>query len=421
LLHIGVIKGHSFEDTRKIKAVNFGVLLSVPLQLFFAFLNVFSGYYFLAFLNSMMVLGNVTISMLQYYRKYRMARVLYVGSVMAFFTYTPIYYHNSAEYILILNIAGILLLFDQRPAYLLLIVLDIVCFIFVKIQVGFVEPAIALSGFRNFANLIVFFLGLTTILLYYKRQQTIYQRKLEKMNHYLNKRSKSLEDLNKSKEKIFSILSHDLRQPLVSVKSLLQLMNRNALKQETFMEFSGKVNNSLDHIILSLDNTLNWSIGQLQGMRARPEQLELYEISGDVYEQLQDNIHHKELVFIDNIQVSARIYADKEQVTIILRNLLSNAIKFTPKGGLIHLSAKEKAAHWEISLEDNGMGMNEEMIGSLFDLGRHFTRRGTENEKGTGLGLTLVKELVKMNEGNIAATSIPGKGTVFSLLLKKAE
>src|ERR1700730_4176727 len=168
LLHIGVINGSSFEDTRKIMALNFGVLLTVPLQLFFSLLNVFSGYYFLAFLNSMMVLGNVTISLLQYYRHFRIARVMYVAGVMAFFTYTPIYYHNSAEYVLILNIAGILLLFDHKPVFLLLIALDVVCFLFVKTHIGFVEPAARLGEFRNIGSLLVFFIALTLILLYYK-------------------------------------------------------------------------------------------------------------------------------------------------------------------------------------------------------------------------------------------------------------
>jgi len=420
ILYIGVQRSFPFEETRKIKALNFGVLLAFPLQTIFCALNIFQGYYSLALLNGLMVLGNILAATLQYFGHFKTARGLYITGVMLFFTYAPIHFHNSSEYILILNIAAILLFFDQTRTYCLLILLDMACFIFVKISLGFVTPVAELSAHRNILSLATFFLGLTLILIYHRRQQMLYQHTLERMNAALNKRSESLENLNKSKEKIFSILSHDLRQPLISVKSLLYLMNQNAVSSSTLLEMSGKINSSLDHLLLSLDNTLNWSISQLNGLHTSPESLDLYEIAGNVHEFLEENIQGKNLVYIDNIQVNARVLADKEQLTIILRNLLSNAIKFTRTGGLIHLFAKEHSSHWEINIEDNGIGMDNEMIGKLFNADEHFTRRGTANEKGTGLGLRLIKELIQMNEGNISVASTPGKGTIFSVMLKKA-
>jgi len=420
ILHTGVTPDLSFEETRKVKALNFGISLGLPLQTIFCILNMIQGYYFLGTLNGLMALGNATALILQYYGHFKIARTLYITGIMVFFTFTPIYFHNSSEYILILNVAAILLLFDHTLTYCALILLDVACFIFVKMSISNIKPIEELSGFRNVLNLITFFLLLTMVMLYHRRQQMVYQLKLEKMNEELNKRSENLENLNKSKEKIFSILSHDLRQPLISVKSLLYLMNKNAVSTSTLLEMSDKINSNLDHMILSLDNTLNWSINQLNGIRTNPENLDLYEIAGNVHELLQENIEGKSLVYIDNIQIAAKVFADKEQVTIILRNLLSNAIKFTRTGGLIHLFAKEQPSYWEINIEDNGIGMDEEMMGQLFNADGHFTRRGTANEKGTGLGLRLIKELIQMNEGNISVTSTPGKGTIFSVLLKKA-
>ncbi|MDR3714912.1 MAG: HAMP domain-containing sensor histidine kinase [Puia sp.] len=401
-------------------ALNFGIVLGVPFKGAFLVLNLLSGNYFLAFLNGLMLFGNLTMYALQRKKQYVTARFMMVIGIMIFFTYIPIYFHNSSEYMLLLDMAAILILFDSKAACITLIVLDACCFIFVKASLHFVTPVDEATTVRNIVNLVAFFICLTTILFYYRHQQKIYQAKLEKMNLYLNGKSKGLEDLNRSKEKIFSILSHDLRQPLISVKSLLQLMNRQALSKEAFRDLSANVNQSLDSIILSLDNTLNWSINQLKGIRTRPEPVNLYEIAGNVYELLQENICRKSILFIDNIQVLAKVYADKEQVTIILRNLVSNAIKFTNTGGLIHLSAKEKSTSWELSVEDNGIGMDDEMIRKIFDAEQHFTRLGTANEKGTGLGLRLVKELVERNDGDISVTSLPGKGTTFSLHLKKA-
>ncbi|HWK04012.1 MAG TPA: HAMP domain-containing sensor histidine kinase [Puia sp.] len=416
----GVKPTFSFEETRKIKALNFAISLAVPLQTGFCALNILQGYYFLGLLNGLMTLGNILALTLQYYGYFKTARTVYIIGIMTFFTFTPIYFHNSSEYILILNIAAILLLFDHTLTYCLLILLDMACFIFVKISIGLITPIAELSVYRNILSLAIFFLCLTMVLLYYRRQQMIYQYNLEKMNEELNKRSERLENLNKSKEKIFSILSHDLRQPLISVKSLLYLMNKNAISTATLLEMSDKINSNLDHMILSLDNTLNWSINQLNGIRTNPENIDLYEIVGNVHELLQENIEGKNLVYIDNIQIAAKVFADKEQVTIILRNLLSNAIKFTRAGGLIHLFAKEQPSYWQINIEDNGIGMDETMIGQLFNADGHFTRRGTANEKGTGLGLRLIKELIQMNEGDISVASTPGKGTIFSILLKKA-
>jgi two-component system, sensor histidine kinase and response regulator len=420
ILQVGVVDGFTFEETRKIKALNFGVLLAFPLQVFFCSLNSWTGHYLLALINGLMATANVLTMVLQYYRRYQLARCIYVIGILIIFTYVPVYFHNSTEYILILNIAAILLLFDNKAVYCFFILLDAACFVFVKVSIGFITPIAELSAYRNILSLATFFFFFTIVLLYYRRQQTIYQKKLEKINEFLNEKSRGLEELNKTKEKIFSILSHDLRQPLISVKSLLHLMDKNALSQETFFQMSRKVNSSLDHIILSLDNTLNWSISQLNGIQSRPETLTLYEIAGNVYDLLQENIQSKNLIYIDNIQVTAKVYADKEQVTIILRNLLSNAIKFTRPGGMIHLSVLEKTYYWEVNIEDTGIGMDEEMIGKLFNSAHLFTRRGTENEKGTGLGLTLIKELIQKNEGDISVKSSPGKGTIFSVLLKKA-
>lgn len=420
ILHIGVHSNLPFEETRKIKALNFGIMLSFPLQVFFGCLNVVNHYYLLALFNGLLATGNILAAILQHYGYVKVARGLYITGVIFFFTYTPIHFHNSSEYVLILNIAAILLLFEHTTTYCILILVDMACFVFVKISIGFVTPIAELSTYRNILSLATFFLCLTGILIYHRRQQMIYQARLEKMNDDLNKRSESLESLNKSKEKIFSILSHDLRQPLISVKSLLYLMNQNAVSSSTLLEMSGKINSSVDHMLLSLDNTLNWSISQLNGIRSSPENIDLYEIAGNVHEFLEENIQSKNLVYIDNIQVNAQVYADKEQLTIILRNLLSNAIKFTRTGGLIHLFAKEQPTYWEIHIEDNGIGMDDEMIGKLFNADEHFTRRGTANEKGTGLGLRLIKELIQMNEGDISVTSTSGKGTTFSITLPKA-
>lgn len=420
ILCIGVRPEFSFEETKKIKVLNFGVMLSMPLQLIFCLINLVNGYHLLALLNVSMAVCHFIVTTLQHFGRYKIARAFYLTCVIAFFTYTPIHYHNSSEYILILNIAGILLLFDQTRVYYSLILLDMVCFIYVKISIGFVTPTAELPVYRNIFSLVAFFLGLTLVLVYYRRQQMLYHHKLECMNEALNKHSQNLENLNKSKEKIFSILSHDLRQPLISVKSLLYLMNKNAVSTSTLVEMSEKINSNLDHMILSLDNTLNWSISQLNGIKTSPENIDLYEVAGNVYELLQENIAGKNLVYIDNIQVSAKVFADREQVTIILRNLLSNAIKFTRTGGLIHLFANEGPSHWQINIEDNGIGMDEAMIGKLFNADEHFTRRGTDNEKGTGLGLRLIKELIQMNEGELSVASTPGKGTIFSVSLKKA-
>jgi signal transduction histidine kinase len=418
-LHTGIVKGLSFDERKKIMALNFGIALGIPFKSLFLVVNLFSGYYYLAFINGLMVLSNLAMYTLQRKKRYMAARYIMVVGIMVFFTYIPLCYHNSSEYMLILNMAAILLLFDDKTVCVSLIVLDSCCFIFVKVGFNLIVPFHELTATRNIVNLITFFICLTTVLFYYRRQQQIYQAKMEKINIYLNEKSKGLEDLNRSKEKIFSILSHDLRQPLVSVKSLLQLMNRQALSKEAFKDLSENVNQSLDNIMMSLDNTLNWSINQLKGIRPKPEPVNLYEIAGNVHELLQDNIFRKSILFIDNIQVLAKVYADREQVTIILRNLVSNAIKFTHTGGLIHLSAKEMSTSWQLSIEDNGIGMDEEMMRKIFDSGQHFTRPGTANEKGTGVGLRLVRELVQMNDGEISVTSLPGKGTTFSLHLKK--
>jgi signal transduction histidine kinase len=257
------------------------------------------------------------------------------------------------------------------------------------------------------------FLGL--IIANYKKEQQHNRQLLEEMNRTLEAKALTLENLNQVKENILSILSHDLRQPLASMKSLVSLSDD--VGPAVFTSFTKRIETHLDNALLSLENTMRWAHAQMKGLKAVHAPCKLNDTLLPLKVQFQESLQKKDVSLVIAVGEDAVLYADPEHLTIILRNLLSNAIKFTPKGGFIHISANRRLTNMEITVKDNGIGIDERLMERLFDLELHFTRFGTENELGVGLGLLVVKELTELNGGQVAISSETGKGTTVLLRL----
>ena len=175
--------------------------------------------------------------------------------------------------------------------------------------------------------------------------------------------------------------------------------------------------NKLNHL---LDNLLNWSLQQTNGIVCHFERVQLLHFINDVAEIYNDSIAAKSLTLDIAIDEHIFIWGDYQTLATIFRNLLSNAIKFTLRGGKISISAKVKDISVAIYLEDNGVGINNENLRSIFEIKERRTTPGTEKEKGTGLGLILVKEFIQLNKGTISIESDPKKGTRIVITLPTA-
>ncbi len=271
-------------------------------------------------------------------------------------------------------------------------------------------------------NILVVVMALSVILLatVYRSGQRRRQINTLLLQHQedMEKRSEELERLNQVKDKFFSIISHDLRSPINALAGLLDLLDKGAVKPEELPNHVRELKTRFNHTRTLLNNLLDWTLLQMDKLNLQANRIDLKKIV-DENIQLLASVQNKQIQLLNKIPENAIAFADSNTVNLVIRNLMTNAIKFTNDGGIVVISAEEKPTEWLVSVKDNGIGMNPDVLKILFDKTAPYTTRGTANEKGTGLGLILCKEFVEKNGGKIWVESKPGEGSKFSFTLPK--
>ena len=231
----------------------------------------------------------------------------------------------------------------------------------------------------------------------------------------LAKQKSELSLLNTTKDKLFAVLSHDLRSPVASLKNYLMLHNWGALSQTEFTDSAKQLGLQLNGVQSMLENVLDWSVSQMQGTTVRPEAVRLHEAVERQIAGLRIVSDAKELLVINEVEPQVRVWADANHVSVMIRNLLQNAIKFTEPGGRISLESQSIGQEIELRMQDTGVGISPEIVQKVFQENVSHSTLGTAMEQGTGLGLQLVKEMVEANRGTISVESTLGQGTTFRL------
>lgn len=271
-------------------------------------------------------------------------------------------------------------------------------------------------------NILVVVMALSVILLatVYRSGQRRRQINTLLLQHQeeMEKRSEELERLNQVKDKFFSIISHDLRSPINALSGLLDLLDKGAVKPEELPKHVHELKTRFNHTRTLLNNLLDWTLLQMDKLNLQASKIDLRK-TVDENIQLLSAVQVKQISLINEIPAQATVFVDSNTINLVIRNLMTNAIKFTNDGGRVVISAKEKPNEWEVSVKDNGVGMNNDVLKILFDKTAPYTTRGTANEKGTGLGLILCKEFVEKNGGKIWVESEVGKGSTFCFTLPK--
>lgn len=229
-----------------------------------------------------------------------------------------------------------------------------------------------------------------------------------------------LDQLNQVKDRFFSIISHDLRNNLTTMKLYFDLVSSPNYKETDSSDMSKQVAASVQNTIDLLENLLVWAAGQIKGVQVEPKKVNLNKLAEVNCQMLFSMAQQKCITLTNDTDIDACILADENMVNLIIRNLLSNALKFTPEGGLISILSQEDALFHQIIVIDNGVGMNPEQLETLFTAHANVSTQGTANEKGTGLGLMLCKEFVEKNGGKIWVESEEGKGSSFYFTFPKA-
>jgi len=228
-----------------------------------------------------------------------------------------------------------------------------------------------------------------------------------------------LRELNATKDKFFSIIAHDLKSPFNSILGFSELLRDDAkdLDIESIAHYAGIINSSAQHTYQLLENLLKWAGMQQGKIPFDPKMILLNELIIHEIQVLKNIADQKSIGLLTDIHGNIILTTDENMLSTVVRNLISNALKFTPKNGKIKVFARMKEDQAEISVSDTGVGMSAETIEKLFKIETSFTTRGTENEKGTGLGLLLCKEFIHKLGGRIMVESEPGKGSIFCITI----
>ncbi len=231
----------------------------------------------------------------------------------------------------------------------------------------------------------------------------------------------ALNELNATKDKFFSIIAHDLRNPLQSLLLSAELLykNYNIFDEEKRKNYIHGFFTNSRQISALLENLLAWSRSQRGRLDIKPEKIDIAALAAESTNLIKANAQKKEIVISSQIEPGTFAFADKNMIRTVMRNLISNAVKFTHPGGEIKVNASTLAGSNRvlITVSDNGVGMSADKISRIFRIDAKKTTIGTAKEKGTGLGLILCKEFIEKNNGSIDVTSEPGKGSCFTVTL----
>jgi signal transduction histidine kinase len=239
------------------------------------------------------------------------------------------------------------------------------------------------------------------------------------MNDEIQIQRDDLKQLNNTKDKFFSIIAHDLKNPFNSIKGFTELMIENieSYNKEKKLKFLKIIKGSTVKASDLLNNLLIWATTQSGDLKFHPQKIELVNQVSNAISLLEIQAVNKEIKIVNHVKFNVFVNADANMLDTILRNLISNAIKFTNQSGEVRVESKVKEDFVEISVEDNGIGLSESDIKDLFNINVKNSNLGTANEQGSGLGLILCHDFVKKNGGKIWVDSILGTGSSFKFTL----
>ena len=243
--------------------------------------------------------------------------------------------------------------------------------------------------------------------------------KIELQNGAFSEQTKHLENVNNVKDKLFSIVSHDLKDSLSSINGFIDLLKDGSLTREEFDDLIPELSENANNASLLLFNLLNWSKSQMQSLEPKPSLFDIQEVFESKVKLVDQRMESKGITLVDHT-LRDFAYADRSMFEIVIQNLLANALKFCKNGDTITVSNYISNGSCIVSIADTGIGVSKENLSKLFK-NNSFTTMGTNNEKGTGLGLSICKELVELNHGKIWVESTQGIGSTFYVQLPKSR
>jgi two-component system, sensor histidine kinase and response regulator len=232
---------------------------------------------------------------------------------------------------------------------------------------------------------------------------------------------KTILEMNRSRDKVYSIIAHDIRSPLSGILMTLDTIDQGYLdpNSEDFKEIIHQLKIRTKDTSTLLTSLLNWTRAKDENIVLHPKDTNINQLLNSCIQLLEAVAKNKNVSISMIMDGKIDCWCDEVSINTVFRNIISNAIKFTPNNGAITIQGKSVGSNVEISITDTGVGIPEDAIRKIFEENQHYSSSGTANEQGTGLGLMLVKDFMKKNNGNLQVESKLNEGTVFTVLLPK--
>lgn len=408
IIHIGVRDDLTIIAREEIKLINTIAVFSIVLISTYAITNLFI-YPRLGLLNILTVVGVFFVFKLNYQGRYRLSAFWFLSLLAVCFSVANFIYPKSTEYYLLcLATVGLLLI---RKNYALGFIILIVLLATIIPKFYTIDSLVVnqVSEIRIIINSVLGLLCMLGIINYLKFIQTEYQNQLSDQKD-------KLAESNRAMEKLFAMLSHDIRSPLLGCKQAVELLLLKELNVDKQTNMLHNINKQLTAICENVDGFMVWSKNNMQKIVPLPEDVNILACISYLEDEIVLQTNAKNIVLKKQIDDDLTVFADPQHLNLIFRNLLVNAVKFSHPNSRIDIVATCTDQHITIAVIDYGVGIPESKIRTLF---QHIQEPawGTIGEKGTGLGLTLVNELVSLNNGTINVTSQVGEKTVFLVML----
>lgn len=258
------------------------------------------------------------------------------------------------------------------------------------------------------------------LLVFYSRVASI-KRHNRLLEQEVAKRTKELKDANQTKDRFFSILAHDLKNPVAALSGISDLLKKKLpeLNKETIYDYVNTIHKASASIGNLLTNLLDWARTQTQHISYLPENISAHELVRKNLSLAEPQLKDKQISFEMEVPASHILWADPQMLDTVLRNILGNSIKFTPPSGTISIESEDTGREIAITIRDTGVGMTGEQISNIYAIEKQKLTDGTAGEKGTGLGLVISREFMEINKGSIIIQSVPGKGSSFRIVCPK--
>lgn len=423
LYSLGISGSLNTYDICKLHIINRLATLCIVLDLTLVILNIiFNNYTGLAVDVTALFLVLIPVLWLNYKRHYNWAIYVFLlgfHAAVIVGTYFAIVEGraNEVENLLIPGAIAIIILLQGYGQYVWFIVNFLSLVVLNYFRFDFADRPIAVEFYQLMSMIIIGYIGIYYFIMHFKTQLIQALEKTEKLNAELTNKEQALKESNKSKDRLFSIVAHDLRSPLNLIQSLLDPAMIKALDKDKFLEYQSDVRSRIGVLQETMNNLLGWAQSQLGSFTIKPEMVVLDGEVHNVVDLFADMSKSKQINVEVHSDKELQAFVDKNHLNVIVRNVIHNAIKFTPIGGEVKVLIGSPEDFACIAVTDSGSGMDAKTKEKILNSQLLESGMGTEGERGSGVGLSFCQDLLKKNHGTLRILNGQAKGSTFEICL----